>query len=85
MNAGKATEVRDDFAQRGGMLMIKRAVFEKLRKPWFETCYREEHDDWLGEDVYFCIRAREAGFGIWVDHDLSKQVTHQGIYEFGWV
>ena len=67
-----------------GMLLVKRQVFEKLPKPWFETTYREKHDDWMGEDVFFCTMARVHGFDIWVDHDLSKEVTHIGQFEYGW-
>ena len=37
-----------------------------------------------GEDVYFCTMARVHGFEVWVDHDLSKEVTHIGQFEYGW-
>lgn len=84
VDSGASGGIEEVLHTGTGMLMVKRHVFEKMGKPWFETCYREKHDDWLGEDVYFCIRAREAGFRVWVDHDLSKQVTHIGTYEFGW-
>lgn len=35
----------------------------------------------VGEDVYFCTIAREAGYKVWVDHDLSQQVKHIGSIE----
>lgn len=28
------------------------------------------------EDFYFCTKARQAGFDIWIDHDLSAQCRH---------
>jgi hypothetical protein len=67
-----------------GFLLIKRAVFEKIEKPWFETTYRHKQDDWLGEDVYFCIRARQAGFQVFIDHDLSREIGHTGTTEYRW-
>ncbi|MCC2627573.1 MAG: hypothetical protein K0S14_1223 [Thermomicrobiales bacterium] len=36
----------------------------------------------VGEDVYFCHRAREKGFHVMVDHDLSKLVAHVGVLPF---
>ncbi len=37
-----------------------------------------------GEDIYFCIKAKDAGFDTWVDHDLSKGIKHIGQYVYGW-
>jgi len=59
-----------------GCLMIRMAVFDTLAKPWFNT--RVEGEKLLGEDYYFCERATEAGFEIWCDGDLSKEVGHIG-------
>jgi hypothetical protein len=67
-----------------GFLLIKRRVFETMEKPWFETTYRHKQDDWLGEDVYFCIMARQAGFKVHIDHDLSKDIGHTGTFEYRW-
>lgn len=52
------TEVRG--ASVTGML-VRRAVFEAMGAPWF----RMTED--LPEDVYFCERARELGFQVYVD------------------
>jgi hypothetical protein len=57
-----------------GFMLIKTDVFKKLPKPWFVTDCREE----LGEDVFFCRAARAAGFDVWLDVDLSKNVRHMG-------
>lgn len=32
----------------------------------------------MSEDVNFCARAREAGFDIWLDPQLTKQIGHAG-------
>jgi hypothetical protein len=38
--------------------------------------------DMVGEDIYFCRKARAAGWKVMVDHDLSKDCTHVGDMEF---
>lgn len=46
-------------------LLVRRRVFETLTDPWFETGrVSSEH---LNEDTYFCQKAREAGFTVWLD------------------
>ena len=65
-----------------GAVLVKGEVFEKLEYPWFKV-----ERDWkvidgkreymeVGEDVYFCRKAREAGFSTWVDTGL--EVGHMG-------
>lgn len=55
-------------AGSGGML-IKREVFNFMVEPWFEAGVRSSVQ--LGEDVYFCEKAREAGFSVWADLDIT--------------
>lgn len=50
-----------------GALLVRRRVFEALQYPWFEE--GKTSPDALGEDLYFCSKAREAGFSIWLDVD----------------
>lgn len=65
-----------------GCLLIHREVFRKLRRPYFRHEYveaskpdaRDEFE--MGEDYTFCQRAREAGFRIWLDYELSKHIGH---------
>lgn len=35
-----------------------------------------------GEDYWFCNLCKEAGIEMWVDHDLSKVISHMGIYPY---
>ena len=44
---------------------------------------RAEGEKILGEDYYFCERAREAGFEIWCDGDLSRELAHIGQKAYG--
>lgn len=66
-----------------GVMMVKREVFEKTPQPWFWFEILPG-DKLLGEDVYFCVKAHDSGFGTWVDHDLSNEIGHVGHYTFGW-
>lgn len=59
--------LRVDLAGTAAML-ISRAVFERLPKPWFAFDYsRAAEGAWPGEDIWFCRRCMEAGIPIWVD------------------
>lgn len=65
-----------------GVMLIKAGVFKTLSEPWYETPWRSDKRGYIGEDVFFCKKAREAGFKIWIDHDVSKEIGHIGMFEF---
>lgn len=49
-----------------GCTFIRREVLERLARPWFAfERAGEGAEGWIGEDIAFCRKAREAGFGIW--------------------
>ena len=56
-----------------GWLLIKKGVFEheQMPYPWFapkmQVFESGEVQDMCGEDVSFCLDAKEAGFEIWCD------------------
>jgi hypothetical protein len=60
-----------------GCLLINMGVFEKLAMPYFrfET---DANGAIVGEDYVFCDRAREAGFRIWCDAVMSREIGHIG-------
>ena len=66
-----------------GVILIKNSAFKKLEKPYF---YFEQlpNGKLLGEDIYFCIKAKDAGIDTYVDHDLSMEIGHIGNYTYGW-
>lgn len=65
-----------------GVLLTRMEVFHGTPKPWFEIPYLPEKEDYRGEDFSFCHAARSAGFTLWVDQDLTKQVGHLGLMNF---
>lgn len=48
-----------------GFTLIKREVFEKMERPWFEF------SDRMGEDMWFCQNAKKLGYTILVDADVK--------------
>jgi hypothetical protein len=53
-----------------GFLLIKRGVFESLEYPWFEPQtinFGNDIEDFASDDISFCIKAKKAGYQIFVD------------------
>lgn len=65
-----------------GLTWVAAEIFEKIERPWFGLEWIPEKMVFRGEDYWFCERAKAAGYDIWVDHDLSKQVFHVGSFEY---
>jgi hypothetical protein len=91
--AGKFTElVTDDNSPSmqkvdvlpHGCVMVHRSVYEKIPQPHYLQDYIPEINLEVGEDIYFCNKAKEAGFDVWCDHDLSKEISHIGIFHFNY-
>lgn len=55
-----------DAVGTGGML-IRRRVIDVMPYPWFEA--GKTAKDAIGEDLYFCTKARQLGFRVWMDSD----------------
>lgn len=65
-----------------GLLMISTKVFKALPEPWYSLTWVPHLESHLGEDLYFCRKAREYGFPTRIDHDLSQDVYHVGEFEY---
>jgi hypothetical protein len=70
-----------DFVGMGCML-VEAAVYEHLPKPWHNLGWSPEKGAVIGEDVYFCRKARGIGASVFLDHDLSKEIGHVGYRTF---
>lgn len=59
----------------GGCLLVHRDVYEAVAEMtkgttaylWQEDIYNPETDTQIGEDLIFCLRAKEAGFDVWME------------------
>lgn len=58
-----------------GVLAVKREVFVRLKKPWFQLGKLPRHPDYMGEDVFFTRAANKAGFKIGLDVNLPAGHT----------
>jgi hypothetical protein len=68
-----------------GLCLIDADVFRNIERPWFDTYWYEDERGnrrLIGEDVFFFHKAAHAGYHAVVDHDLSKEVVHLGMFEF---
>lgn len=65
-----------------GVMLTHLDVFRQIPEPWFTERAWGEHR--VRDCLAFCVGAREAGFPIYVDHDLSHDVRHIGTEEYGW-
>ena len=69
-----------------GVMLIDLSIFKNpvLHKgPWFEQVWKPDVGSFTGEDWGFCRNLQKAGVGIWVDHDLSKEIGHLGNLNYG--
>lgn len=67
-----------------GCVLVKKEVYQKVPDPHYLQQYIKEIDEELGEDVYFCVEAQKAGYQIWIDHELSKDIAHIGTLYFNY-
>ena len=65
-----------------GFMLVDMSVYGVIREPWFHLGYNRAVHEYAGEDFYFCKRAREEGYDILIDQDLSRQVRHAGEIEW---
>lgn len=68
-----------------GFVLLKTSILRSIYFPHFEITMTQNADgkrDYKPEDFYFCIKAREAGIDLYIDHDASKLISHIGNYNY---
>lgn len=65
-----------------GVMLIDLSVMKNIPKPWFETRYSQEENQFIGEDWHFIDLVQKAGHDVFVDHGLSREVGHIGAFNF---
>lgn len=80
-----STGLEEVEAMGFGCVLMRTNVVKDLpdprEHPWFQHKHMQRWV-WMGEDVYFCELLRNAGIKLYVDHDLSKDCAHTGLFEF---
>lgn len=64
------------------VVMLKAAVLAGMKPPYFNLEFIPERDEFRGEDYVFFDAAKAAGFELYIDHDLSKEVQHMGGFAY---
>lgn len=80
INAGADAIPKEVFtcgAVGSDFCLLKTAVLETLQPPYFWADYE---DGLVTEDVYFCRKARRAGYSIWCDPTVP--ISHLGDYAY---
>jgi hypothetical protein len=73
-----------------GFCLVKRSVYETMAAPWYRHSYADDlkcarnPDGAIGEDAYFSVQAMAAGFDIWCDTELTKEIGHVGTKLVRW-
>jgi hypothetical protein len=65
-----------------GCMLTEVDVFRTMDAPWFALGYIPQLNDFVGEDVFFCQKAKFLGIPTLIDHDLSKTTAHLGEFPY---
>jgi hypothetical protein len=71
------TSVLARLVERNDMEKVQ-TTFDFMAYPFFQCIVMNEK--WWGEDISFCMRAREAGIGLFIDTRL--RIGHKGSYVY---
>ena len=66
-----------------GCILIKTELFKQLKKPYFAFTYKEETQDWLGEDFTLFKKLNKLGHKVKIDMNLSNEIYHMGTFAYG--
>lgn len=55
----------------GGCVLIKADVFKNVPQPWFWYKIAETGAVTMSHDWFFCERARDAGYDVWLDPSIK--------------
>ncbi len=77
-----STGIEEVDAVGFGCLLMRTSAIAAIPHPWFEQFFDHDNERWVGEDVDFCMKLKAEGIRAYIDHDLSKEVSHTGTFEF---
>lgn len=65
-----------------GVMLVNIEVFRKTGPNIFDMKWRDDVQAYQGEDWTMCDAFEKAGFDIWIDNKLSREVGHVGLLEY---
>ena len=75
----------EEVAQVGtGIILIDLDAIRHLPDPLFDTPWVDSIKSHLGEDYYFCQKARQYGVKVYVDNLVSNCSAHMGEFAYHW-
>ena len=83
VNSLHKTGIEQVTAVGFGRTLVKADILGKIPRPWFNVMW-SDHGAIIGEDIHFCVKAQDAGYQVYVDHELSGVIGHIGTRTFGW-
>lgn len=63
-----------------GVMLLRRDAYEKVPHSAWGMHYREDVDSYQGEDWSFCAACERLSIPLFIDHDVSKNVGHEGMF-----
>jgi hypothetical protein len=78
----ETTGLSEVYAVGLGCMMVKADVFKNLDLPYFGVNWNKDYTSLEGEDLYFCKKAKSAGYNIYIDNILSQRIAHIGTREY---
>lgn len=73
-----STELERVWRIGTGVMLIALPVFEKIGNGVWDMKYLPEQDTYQGEDWSFCEACEKAEIPLYIDHDVSKEIGHEG-------
>ena len=64
----------------GGIMLINLGVFGEITKPWFSTKIHQNGCTQLGEDAWFCEKARKRKLKVWCDPTIEVKHIGERVY-----
>lgn len=71
----------------GGFTLVRKEVYEKMPRPWYRAGWGLDPSQpgaHIGEDIDWSRRARENGFDLYLDMDLTPEIGHLAELELKW-
>jgi hypothetical protein len=62
--------------------LINLDAIRHVERPHFQVLWDEAKKSYIGEDVYFSTLLRINHVTLWVDHDVSQDISHIGTKEY---
>lgn len=65
-----------------GVMLLHRVAFENVPHSCWAMTYDQEFDTYQGEDWGLCQALEKLDIPIFIDHDLSREIGHEGYLNF---